>query len=109
MQKILIMVFALALNSGLSLQASGEPRVKREFIPVSQADALKFFNIKIAKCEKLITDMPSAALMAKLVIESLETRKTFLKFNYAQACRNKLLPSHDEVDSCFFEEDAKNK
>jgi hypothetical protein len=25
MQKILIMVFALALNSGLSLQASGEP------------------------------------------------------------------------------------
>jgi hypothetical protein len=48
MQKILIMVFALALNSGLNLQASGEP-VKQKSL--SKEDIAKHFKARMMRLQ----------------------------------------------------------
>ena len=56
MQKILIMVFALALNGGLSLQASGEPAGR-----VTKENILRYFASRIEHLQISKADDPEEA------------------------------------------------
>jgi hypothetical protein len=60
MQKILIMVFALALNSGLNLQASGEPVKEASSAPIiDSATATKFRSLLEARRSLIFAGTPA--------------------------------------------------